>query len=194
MNELGSRVQGPARELHRTSARKKAAVCRVAICKSCYTQRRKNRYRYPLNQRQSRSQTANTGRLRNLSSLVALTQRSIDQRQKRKKKIRKVGGSRDVTREKYMPPPPGGRSLSLQTQKETKAPTKRLVRTTNTYSTLRRPCVNKLQKQQQPSKKLCRMGLNEIKKRLLCQKHQKGKPSVNSPSGIFVVERRKSAI
>ena len=38
------------------------------------------------------------------------------------------------------------------------------------------------------------MGLNEIKKRLLCQKHQKGKPSVNSPSGIFVVERRKSAI
>ena len=106
MNELGSRVQGPARELHRTSARKKAAVCRVAICKSCYTQRRKNRYRYPLNQRQSRSQTANTGRLRNLSSLVALTQRSIDQRQKRKKKIRKVGGSRDVTREKYIPPPP----------------------------------------------------------------------------------------
>ena len=75
---------------------RKAAVCRVAICKSCYTQRRKNRHRYNplLNQRQSRSRTANTGRLRSLPSLLALRARkglatSARTRKKERKKERK---------------------------------------------------------------------------------------------------------
>ena len=57
---------------------RKAAVCRVAICKPCYAQRRKNRHRYNLllNQLQSRSRPANTGRLRSLLSLLALRARN----------------------------------------------------------------------------------------------------------------------